>query len=123
MPLEPKDPQPVPNPRRGKLDRPGDRLGQSPAVDTSRRRRPGEAARQSGDPCPLILDLDELINHQRGLLGAMHRLRKDLLHCRSCPQQDCPARQSFNARVDQAIQEISDEYHLVELYGEGESDD
>ena len=62
--------------------------------------------------CPLGMDLQSFRFHERGLLQAMRRLRRDLNRCRVCARRgNCSVMNEFNSVVTEAIQEITDEFN------------
>ncbi len=64
--------------------------------------------------CPVKVDVEEILAHELGMLFAMRRLRRSLKRCKGCPSaRDCPVYQNFNAQIDQALQEVNEEFSLI----------
>ena len=72
------------------------------------RRKPGQAP--SG--CPIGEDSLKIAELSHDLLRALRRLRRDLQHCQACSRlaAGCPLRQEYNALVNQAVEEVWEEW-------------
>jgi hypothetical protein len=68
-----------------------------------------------GDPqhCPVVMRARGLRDASQDLLCQMRQLRRAVLACRSCKSsQRCYFINAFNASIDAAINEVSEEWGL-----------
>jgi hypothetical protein len=65
--------------------------------------------------CPVQKDVSQIQDLSKDLTRSMRKLRRDLLACQSCDAaEDCPVLREFNLNVTAAIDQITDEWNLVE---------
>ena len=63
--------------------------------------------------CPVRKDAEETVKLGGETLRAIRRLRRQFRHCHTCIDFDeCPIRTEFHASVDQALQELYEEWNL-----------
>jgi hypothetical protein len=64
--------------------------------------------------CPLEKHANSIIRSGRQIVYTMHRLRRSMRRCASCPANpSCDFREQFNQQVDAVIAEINEEWGLV----------
>ena len=63
--------------------------------------------------CPARKDAEETVKLGGETLKAMRRLRRQFRYCHICIDFDgCPIRAEFHAAVDQALEELYEEWNL-----------
>lgn len=66
------------------------------------------------EDCPVNIHVQQVLDLSQDLTRAMRQLRRSLRVCDRCPQMEsCPLWRKFNALVDQAIQEVNQEWGLA----------
>jgi hypothetical protein len=64
--------------------------------------------------CPIVAGQIKITDLSREMVKAIRQLRRDLAACQRCPfQDDCQVLRSFNAHVQSAIDEITEEWNLA----------
>jgi hypothetical protein len=100
---------------------PGGRLGERPGGEpASRAAGAAGAAGSSARPrcqrpdCPVLEDQARIQDLSENLARAMRKLRRDLAACSRCPAYEtCPILVEINAAIQNAIQEVNDEWNLT----------
>jgi hypothetical protein len=65
--------------------------------------------------CPVSQSAEQVRKSGDNLLRAIRRMRRSLIACQTCPQQnECNFRQDFNNQVDALIGELNEEWGLTE---------
>ena len=95
-----------------------DENNQRSSFERSEKLQP-EAKLQASAQCPIQEDIESetriVQDHSSGVIRSFRRIRILMKSCSKCPhERDCIFIQSFNEIVQQAIQEIADEWHLDE---------
>ena len=63
--------------------------------------------------CPVRADAALVAEASKDLVRRMRRLRKSMLACRACPDRErCDFQHAFNASIDAAIAEVTEEWGL-----------
>jgi len=64
--------------------------------------------------CPVCHDARRISTLSKDMIRAIHKLRRDLKACASCPVEadECPILQNLNSQLQTAIQEVVDEWSL-----------
>jgi hypothetical protein len=63
------------------------------------------------ETCPVIQEAEHVLEITHDLGKAMRRLRRKLNFCTGCDHEgNCPALQSFQAQIKNAIAELSEEW-------------
>lgn len=68
--------------------------------------------------CPVLAAQQHIQHLSHDMALALKKLRSDLMYCDTCSlaPEECPLRQELSSAVHTAIQEITEEWNLVQIF-------